>query len=121
MLNVKSVDNILEHIKSVEENVLSLSRESLLKMSQYIETNNLEVDEDISTALQYQDIITQQLDATLEATDSIRKSIDESIYKNKIDDLDEKINNILAQAKDKKDRFSGKTSGNEEFEEIEFF
>jgi len=39
----------------------------------------------------------------------------------KIDDLDEKINDILTQTKDKKDRFSGKTSDNEEFEEIEFF
>ncbi|MCD4667143.1 MAG: hypothetical protein K8R44_00855, partial [Sulfurimonas sp.] len=67
MVILNSVDNLLEHIQDVQEDVISLSNDSLLKMSSYIEANNLEVDDDISTALQYQDIITQQLTATMEA------------------------------------------------------
>ena len=75
MVILDSVDSLLEHIEEVQKDVTALSSESLLKMSNYIERNNLEVDDDISTALQYQDIITQQLSATTEAIDSMRTSI----------------------------------------------
>jgi hypothetical protein len=131
MVILNSVDNLLEHIKDVQEDVIGLSNDSLLKMSAYIEKNKLEVDDDISTALQYQDIITQQLTATIEAIDSMRKSMDrflhayendESLVKDSMSKLQEKLNTTLADAQDKKNRFSGKTSQNEAAsDEIEFF
>ena len=130
MLILESVDNLLEHIEEVQKDVTGLSRDSLLKMSSYIEKNQLEVDDDISTALQYQDIITQQLDATIEAIDSMRKSIqrfshafesDENLAQDSMKKLQDKLNTTLAEAKDKKSRFSGKTSDNEATDEIEFF
>jgi len=130
MLILDSVDSLLEHIEVVQKDVISLSNDSLLKMSSYIEKNQLEVDEDISTALQYQDIITQQLMATIEAIESMRSSIkrfshafesDENLAQDSMKKLQEKLNTTLAEAKDKKNRFSGKTSENEADDEIEFF
>jgi len=131
MIILNSVDSLLEHIKDVQDDVIGLSNDSLLKMSSYIEKNQLEVDDDISTALQYQDIITQQLTATIEAIESMRTNInrfthayeqDESIAKNSMDKLADKLNATLNEAKEKKNRFSGKISQDgEEFDEIEFF
>ena len=131
MIILNSVDSLLEHLKDVQTDVIGLSNDSLLKMSNYIEKNELEVDDEISTALQYQDIITQQLTATIDAIESMRTSInrfthayeqDESIARTSMNKLEEKLNSTLSEAKEKKNRFSGKTSQDaEEFEEIEFF
>jgi len=130
MLILNSVDNLLEHIKDVQEDVISLSHDSLMKMSSFIENNKLEVDDDISTSLQYQDIITQQLNATIEAIDSMRSSIeifshayksDESLASESMKKLEEKLNTTLQDAKDKKDRFAGKSASENADDEIEFF
>ena len=130
MVILNSVESLLEHIEEVQKDVIGLSNDSLLKMSNYIEKNQLEVDDDISTALQYQDIITQQLSATVEAIDSMRISIkrfahafenDESLVEESMKKLQDKLNVTLADAKDKKNRFSGKTTQDAEFDEIEFF
>ena len=131
MLILNSVDNLLEHIQEVENNVISLSSESLLKMTNYIEKNKLEVDDDISTALQLQDIISQQLSATIETIESMRGSIkrfshafenDESLAQDSMQKLQEKLNITLAEAKEKKNRFSGKTVTDDAVsDEIEFF
>jgi len=115
MLN--SVDELLTHIKDVQKDVIELSSESLMKMSGFMEKNSLEIDEDISMALQYQDIITQQLNATIEAIDSMRQSIeifshayesDESLATQSMVKLQEKLNATLKDAKDKKNRFSSR-------------
>lgn len=130
MVILNSVDNLLEHIQGVQEDVISLSNNSLLKMSSYIEVNNLDIDDDLSTALQYQDIITQQLTATIEAIESMRNSIkrfshafenDENLAQDSMKKLQDKLNTTLVEAKDKKNRFSGKTSQDEAPDEIEFF
>ena len=123
MIVLNSVDSLLEHIKEVQEDVVGLSNDSLLKMSNYIENHNLEVDDDISTALQYQDIITQQLSATIEAIDSMKSSMkrfvhayeqDETLAKESMGKLEEKLNTTLAEAKDKK-------HDDVQVDEIEFF
>ena len=125
-----SIDELLVHIKDVQLDVIELSNESLMKMSKYMENNSLEIDEDISTALQYQDIITQQLTATIEAIDSMKKSIDIFSHAYKNDEglanesllkLKEKLSVTLQDAKDKKSRFSGKFAQNSVDDEIEFF
>ncbi len=127
MLVLNSVDNLLEHMKDVQNDVIELSNSSLLKMSNYIEKNSLEVDEDISTALQYQDIITQQLNGTIEAIDSMRECMEifldnENLSENSMLKLQDSLGNVLKEAKDKKNRFSGKTSQDDgSNDEIEFF
>ncbi len=131
MLILKSVDELLTHIKDVQTDVISLSNDSLLKMSSFIEKNSLEIDEDITTALQYQDIITQQLNATSEAIDSIKNSIevfshafesDENLVASSMQKLQDKLSITLQEAKDKKERFSGRcTQDATDADEIEFF
>ena len=80
--------------------------------------------------MQYQDIITQQLNATIEAIDSMRSSIeifshayknDEDLVSESMKKLQEKLNITLQDAKDKKDRFSGKSVLENADDEIEFF
>ena len=131
MLILKSVDELLEHIKDVQSSVKLLSNDSLMSMSSFMQKNNLEIDDDIATAFQYQDIITQQLDASLEAIDSMRQSIaifshafksDEDLANGSLLKLQAKLNNALKEAKEKKERFSGKSDGNvSQNDEIEFF
>jgi len=131
MLILKSVDELLEHIKDVQSSVKLLSNDSLMSMNSFMQKNNLEIDDDIATAFQYQDIITQQLDASVEAIDSMRQSIavfshafksDEDLANGSLMKLQEKLNNALQEAKEKKERFSGKSNGNiSENDEIEFF
>ena len=126
----EAIDDLLLHIKEVQLDVIELSEDSLLKMSHYIEKNSLEVDEEITMALQYQDIITQQLNATVEAIQSMKKSIEvfahadnssEKLAQNSALELQEKLSTILQEAKDKKSRFSGKITESSSHEEIEFF
>ena len=130
MIMLDSMDELLSHIKDVQLDVIELSNESLMKMSSFMEKNSLEIDDDISTALQYQDIITQQLNATIEAIESMKKSIaifshayknDESLAQESIVKLRVKLDATLQDAKDKKSRFSGKASESNIDDEIEFF
>ncbi len=131
MLILDSVDNLLEHIEEVQKDVTHLSSESLLKMCAFIENGNIEVNDDIAAALQYQDIITQQLSATIEAINSMRVSIkrfshafsnDETLAQDSMSKLHDKLNKTLAEAKDKKSRFSGKILDSEDaVDTIEFF
>ena len=130
MLILNSVDKLLQHIKEVQEDVIALSHDSLMKMNDFIEQNNLEVDENITTSLQYQDILTQQLNATVEAIDSMRNSIevfshtdtnDENLVSQSVKKLEEKLDSTLQEAKDKKDRFSGKSVSDDADDAIEFF
>lgn len=130
MLMLDSINQLLSHIKDVQVDVIDLSNESLMKMSNFMEKNNLEIDEEISTALQYQDIITQQLNASIETIESMKKSIDmfshaykndESLVEESISKLQTKLSVTLAEAKDKKSRFSGKLSTPDVEDEIEFF
>jgi len=125
-----SIDELLTHIKEVQLDVIELSNESLMKMSSFMEKNGLEIDDDISTALQYQDIITQQLTATIDAIESMKKSLeifshayksDEGLANESIAKLKEKLNLTLQEAKDKKSRFSGKFAESSADDEIEFF
>jgi len=131
MLILNSVNDLLEHIKDVQEGVKSLSSDSLMKMNNFIEKNALEVDDDIAAAFQYQDIITQQLDASLEAILSMQNSIkvfshafksDEDLANGSMQKLQDKLNIALKEAKEKKERFAGKTEANKsDTDEIEFF
>jgi len=130
MVILNAVDELLEHIKEVQQDVISLSSESLLSMSTYIEKNNLEIDENISTSLQYQDIITQQLTASIEAIDSMKVSIkrfnhafesDENLANESLSKLQSKLTQTLKDAQDKKARFSGKVANENADQEIEFF
>lgn len=130
MIILDSIDELLTHIEGVQADVIELSAESFMKMGSVIEKNGIEIDEDLATALQYQDIITQQLNATREAIDSMKSSIDnfsqayksdEGLAEESLVKLREKLNVTLEDARDKKSRFSGKIAEDNIDDEIEFF
>ena len=62
-----SLNELLEHIKQVEKDTINISMEAQMKLSAFMEKKNIELDDDAAEALQYQDIVSQQLSATIEA------------------------------------------------------
>lgn len=126
---LSSINELLTHIKDVEEETIQLSQDSMMMLSTFIESNNIELDENAAKALQYQDIISQQLSATIDAIQSVQKSInmfenayksDEKVASDSMSKLNIKLNTALSKARDKKDAFSGNLHHKDE-EEIEFF
>ena len=125
------MNELLSHIQDVQKDSIDLSGKSLMMIDGFIEKNGLGVDDNAATAFQYQDIISQQLTATIEAIESMKQSIDEFSLKEdanentdsrSMEKLQEKLVAILDEAKDKKNRFSGKFASNDaQTDEIEFF
>ena len=127
---LSSINELLSHIKEVELDTIKMSQESMLMLSGFIEKNSIELDENAMKALQYQDIISQQLTATIEAIESVQTSIDifenaydsdEKIASDSIDKLHSKLSKTLQKARDRKEAFSGKLGHEDETDEIEFF
>ena len=125
-----SIIEILNHIKEVEGDVIELSRDSMMSISNFLSKNSVELDESVIEALQHQDIISQQLSATIEAIGSVEKNIniylhalreDTGIISDGLDKLHNKLSKSLDEAKSKKDAFSGKSLDSSAQEEIEFF
>lgn len=125
---LSSIKELLQHIKEVEQDSIEMSKDSMMVLSTFIEKNNLAVDEDAAKALQYQDIISQQLSATIEAIESVQKSIeifenayksDEQMAQDSIAKLRDKLDGALNSAKDRRSAFSGTTKSDED--SIEFF
>ncbi|PHS58337.1 MAG: hypothetical protein COB17_03270 [Sulfurimonas sp.] len=126
---LKSVKELITHIKEVELDTIKMSQDSMMMLSKFIEKNNIELDEDAAKAIQYQDIISQQLSATIDAIDSVQKSIeifenaytsDEKIANDSLDKLLIKLTAAIDKAKDRRDAFSGQL-GHANEDEIEFF
>jgi len=124
-----SINNLLAHIKEVQEDTIQMSQDSMMMLGDFLEKNNIEVDETAAKALQYQDIISQQLSATIDAIDSVEQSIevfenayhsDEKLVNDSMEKLRAKLAIAIEKAKDRKDAFSGKL-GHDNEDEIEFF
>ena len=125
-----SMLEILKHIKEVEADVVELSKDSMMNISNFLSNSNIELDGKVIEALQHQDIISQQLSATTEAIDSVEKNInvylhalreDTGIISNGLDKLHNKLSKSLDEARSKKSAFSGKSLDSSAQEEIEFF
>ena len=126
---LQSVHKLLDHIKEVERDTIELSQKSLMSITALIEKNSLEIDDATAEALQYQDIISQQLSATIDAIEGIQKSMmiythtyneDESMAADGIAKLEHKLSTLLDTAKQKRDAFSGNLD-HEASDEVEFF
>ena len=125
-----SLNELLEHIKQVEKDTINISKEAQMKLSAFMEKKNIELDDDAAEALQYQDIVSQQLSATIEAIELVQKNLqmfahmfrqDEKIADDSVDKLRIKMNTVLADAKAKKEAFSGHIKDKSDENEIEFF
>ncbi len=129
MLMLTSIKELLEHIKEVQIDTIDLSKESTMILGRFIEEKNIELDENAATSLQLQDIISQQLTATIEAINSVQKSIeifenayqsDEKVVSGSMEKLQDKLKLTLTDARNKREAFSGKLRHENE-DEIEFF
>jgi len=118
---LSSINELLTHLKEVELDTMKMSQDSMMMFGEFIEKNSIELDENTAKSLQYQDIISQQLTASIEAIENVQKSI-ENFENTDISDekLDAELKNILEIAKDKREAFSGRLGHNDQ-EEIEFF
>ncbi len=126
---IDSLRDVLHHILEVQQDVMTLSKDSIVSINKLLSEKGVEIDEGFMKALQSQDIISQQLTATSDAVESIIKTLD--IYKKSLSEdtgmvstnitkLDEKLKKSLEEAKAKKSAFSGHALDGKE-EEIEFF
>jgi len=125
-----SLYELLEHIKEVEQDTINLSKEAQMKLSTFIEKKNIELDDDAAEALQYQDIVSQQLSATIEAIELVQQNLqmfshtfktDEKIADDSIVKLRAKMNTVLDEARAKKEAFSGHLKSQTDESDIEFF
>lgn len=125
-----SLYELLDHIKQVEQDTINISKEAQMKLSTFMENKNIELDDEAAEALQYQDIVSQQLSATIEAIELVQKNLqmfahnfkeDEKIADESILKLRSKMNTVLDEARAKKDAFSGHIKDKSDEHEIEFF
>lgn len=125
-----TLNGLLEHIKTVERETIDLTYEAGLRYVRYFEKNHLHPDNDTLEAMQYQDIISQQLNATIEAIESAQEhmqyfihafSQDDEIAAQSIEKMQYKLTNALEQAKEKHGRFSGQVNREDDEDGIEFF
>ena len=125
-----SLNELLEHIKQVEKDTIHISREAQLKLSSFMEKQGVELDDEAAEALQYQDIVSQQLTATIEAIELVQKNLqmfahtfkeDEKIADDSVTKLRTKMSAVLEDARAKKEAFGGHVKDNTDEHEIEFF
>lgn len=125
-----SLHELLEHIKQVEQDTIQISKESQLKLSSFMEKNGMQLDDEAAEAMQYQDIISQQLSATIEAIELVQKNLlmfsrsfkeDEKIADDSVVKLRAKLGSVLEEAKAKKAAFSGYIQDKSDDYDIEFF
>jgi len=124
----ESIKFLLDHIKEVEEDVRDMTKESYLVISKVFAEQKDLPDEALET-LQYQDIISQQLSATIEAIISVEENInyflhstreDTTMMRNNLDRLGKKLEKATEDARNKRDAFKGKVGSDGE-DDIEFF
>lgn len=125
---LNTLDGLLEHIKDVETETIHLTRESQMRLVKFIEEKGLKLDDETLEAMQYQDIISQQLSATIEAIESAQQHLkhfkeameeDDAIMMQSIQEMHSKLNGALERAKEKHSAFGGKLQHDDDG--IEFF
>jgi len=116
---LKTLDALLEHIKEVQKDAVTLSQEAQLKVSSFIEKAQVELNAEVAEAFQHQDIVAQQLNATIEAIESAQTFLQASSDEEKSDDTALKY--ILEKAQRKREAFSGQSKDEDDKHEIEFF
>jgi len=124
-----SVQDILEHIKDVNQSVIETSDSAFSELNRYLSEAELDLPDSVIRALQMQDILRQQLSGSTDAINLITKSIsqyrssiteDAGLLEQSLGALDDKLKTTLEEAKVKKAAFSGDTE-NEDGNDVEFF
>lgn len=128
MIPLNTLDCLLAHLIDVESEMITLSANAHRTVAGWIQDEKLQVSDEVLEAMQYQDILSQQLGATIEAIESIREllsqSVDTEIQEGtvtieKIGQMDAKLVSVLEKAQQKRAAFSGRSAQDDEA--IEFF
>lgn len=123
-----TLDSLLEHIKLVEAETIEFTREGQLCIVRFLEKHKLVLDDETMEAMQYQDIIAQQLSATIEAIENAQKHLkfftrafseDDLMAAESIEKMHTKLTGALETAKQKHSAFGGKLHHDDDG--IEFF
>jgi predicted adenine nucleotide alpha hydrolase (AANH) superfamily ATPase len=126
MVFIETLKQLLDHVKMVETEAMELSKDSQMRITAFIEKHNLHPDDETLEAMQYQDIISQQLSATVEAIEGMQEYLDHFNVALKTEDEKgveaavEKLEHALARAKEKHSGFGGKMHHGDD-DGIEFF
>jgi hypothetical protein len=123
MLFMQTLDDLLGHICQVESETVEQSREAYLRMHAFIEREGLVPDDATLEAMQYQDIVSQQLGATIEAIGSLRECLKEvctTAEPSVADRSVERLAATLEQARERHAGFGGKRHHDDDAG-IEFF
>lgn len=128
MASLQTLDRLLEHLIDVESEMITLSANAHRSITGWIKETKLQASDEVLEAMQYQDILSQQLGATIEAIGSIRELLaqnmeteihEDSAAMAKIGQMDAKLVEVLEKAQQKRAAFSGKSESDDEG--IEFF
>ena len=126
---LQALNGLLEHIKTVERETIELTRDGQLQVVRFIEKNSLHLDDETLEVMQYQDIIAQQLGATIEAIESAQKHLqyftrafseDDSLAAENLEKMHGKLTSALDRAREKHSAFGGKIQHQDD-DGIEFF
>lgn len=123
---MQTLEGLLEHIKQVESETMVLSREAQAQFNVLIEKAQVTPDDATLEAMQSQDIVSQQLSATVEAIASATACLHECAGIMECRDTavlmrcEEALEAALETARQKHLAFAGKTHGDDDAG-IEFF
>jgi hypothetical protein len=124
MASQSSLDRVLEHVMGVEEEMIALSAASHRAISGWMNGAGVAIPDEVLEALQYQDILSQQLGATIEAIGKVREmlahpSASAPQSQEPLAQIDAKLLEILETAQSKHAAYRGKEG--DDSEGIEFF
>lgn len=112
---IEPVIDILNHIKGVQSDMITLSEKTSTTFYDVFEANNLPMSEEAVIAFQYQDIFSQQLGAVVHAVTKITEQLslyttttkEEEILDEQLSTLRANLNTLLDEARAKKVAFMG--------------
>ena len=125
----ESIGVLLDHIKTVQLDVIDMTKSSYMTVSEIFSQFQGQLPDKALESLQYQDIVSQQLSAIVEAIEIVQKNIeyythatieDSKMVQKNLQKLGNKLDDAIRRAKEKRDAFSGKV-GHENADDIEFF
>jgi hypothetical protein len=119
---LNSAIDMINHFEDVEKNIIEVSKESSLKLAKLIEDGKIEASQDVVSALQYQDIVSQRLSATIEAMEETKMYLQDYVSEGMCaDELLEKLSFTLQNAIKKQIAFEGSRDIDDSTEDDIFF
>ncbi len=125
-----TLDGLLEHIKLVEGETIELTKKGQMQMIRFIEQQGVVLDDETLEVMQYQDIISQQLGATIEAIENAQAHLqsftrsfseDDILATQNLEKMQSKLTSALERAKEKHSAFGGKIQHQNDDDGVEFF